>query len=218
MQRYSSEFVARRYDRLARIYGFLEAIFMMRPGIRRATVDALELAPGETVLEVGCGTGANLDRLVEGVTPTGTVIGIDVSKAMVARAEALREGRGWKNVELTVQDAEQLGAGEGVDAVLFSLSYSVLSEQRRVLGHVWELLADGGRLAIMDARVPDGWLGTILAGPMRLLSRGSVLGDPHSQAETHLAELAGEVEVRRFRFGPYFLCVATKKRKDCLPA
>lgn len=208
---YSSTFVARRYDRLARIYGFLESIFMMRPGIRSATVDALALAPGQTVLEIGCGTGANLSRLVQSVGPSGTVLGIDVSSGMVARAKSLRDSRGWKNVELTVQDAQQLNTQQGLDAVLFSLSYSVLSDQQRALADAWNHLADGGRLVIMDARSPDGRLGALLTRPMRILSRVSVLGDPQSRPEAHLAALAGDADFRRFRLSPYFLCVATKQ-------
>lgn len=209
--RLSSEFVARRYDRLAPIYGFVEKIFMMRPGIRRVTVDSLELESGDTVFEIGCGTGANLSALVERVGTSGRVLGIDVSPGMVAKAERLRERRGWKNVELETRDAEELGAPGGLDGVLFSLSYSVLAEQRRILAEAWALLADGGRLAIMDAGAPDGWTGRLLAGPMRALSRASVLGNPNAQAEQHLTELAGEVEFRRFWPGTYFLCVATKR-------
>lgn len=207
---YSSEFVGRRYDRLASVYGLLEAVYMMRGGIRRATVDSLRLGPGGTVLEIGCGTGSNLPLLVERVGPTGRVIGIDVSPGMVAKAERLRRRSGWKNVELAVRDAAEFEPPESLDGVLFSLSYSVLSEQRRVLGRAWDRLAAGGRLAIMDAGAPDGRAGRLLGSPMRVLSRATVLGNPDARAEAHLAELAADVECRRFWPGAYFLCVAAK--------
>ena len=69
---------------------------------------ALGLKPGDTVLEVGAGTGRNFPYLVEAVGPSGTVIGVDASPGMLAEARKLIERNGWSNVELLQQDATQL--------------------------------------------------------------------------------------------------------------
>jgi hypothetical protein len=51
--------VASRYDRLARWYRFAGPLILLAPGFRRKAVQRLGLKRGETVLEIGCGTGRN---------------------------------------------------------------------------------------------------------------------------------------------------------------
>ena len=58
----SPAFVRVRYDRLAPIYGAFEWLYALPLlGIRRRSIDALELRPGDSLLEVGCGSGCNFD-------------------------------------------------------------------------------------------------------------------------------------------------------------
>ena len=82
------EFIAQRYDRLAPFYGALEWLYMLPLlGVRQKTVSALRLRPGDPVLEVGCGSGGNFQLLNRAVGPTGTVLGVDLSAGMLARAK-----------------------------------------------------------------------------------------------------------------------------------
>jgi demethylmenaquinone methyltransferase/2-methoxy-6-polyprenyl-1,4-benzoquinol methylase len=210
----TSQEIARRYDRLASVYGVLGTAFLMRRKIRRAAVEQMELEAGASVLEVGCGGGANLTALAEGVGPTGRVVGIDVSPGMLRRAEALRRRHGWANVALMEQDATELDAPGLFDSALFSLSYSVLPERQRTLDAVWKLLNPGGRVVIMDAGLPDGWAGRLLGSATGAIGRATFLGDPFTRPWEDLAELAGDVERRRFWPGAYFLCAATKATGD----
>lgn len=60
-----------------------------RPGAARR----LRLQPGDHVLDVGCGTGANVPYLVRAVGPTGRVTGIELSEAPAARASRLGRPR-----------------------------------------------------------------------------------------------------------------------------
>src|SRR6478752_3197857 len=80
-----------RYDRVARLYSTLEPLYLIFPPARRRAVKALGLKPGDTVLEIGAGTGRNFPYLVEAVGPSGTVIGVDASKGMLAEARRLVE-------------------------------------------------------------------------------------------------------------------------------
>ncbi len=83
----------RRYDRIARFYSTLEPLYLIFPPARRRAVAALGLKPGDTVLEIGAGTGRNFPYLVEAVGPSGTVIGVDASPGMLAEARKLIERR-----------------------------------------------------------------------------------------------------------------------------
>jgi SAM-dependent methyltransferase len=126
---------------------------------------------------------------------------------MLERAGALRRSNGWENVTLREQDARSLGTGDEYDAVLFSLSYSVLPDPQATLAVIWELLRPGGRVVIMDAGLPEGRLGRLLRPLARTVSRATVLGDPDSRPWQDLAELgATDVETTRSQAGTYFVC------------
>ena len=70
-------------DRLA---GQLETLYRSRDVLRRRRLvgQALAAAPGERVLDVGCGPGFYMAELVEQVGPTGSVVGIDASPQTLA--------------------------------------------------------------------------------------------------------------------------------------
>ncbi|MDQ3745622.1 MAG: methyltransferase domain-containing protein, partial [Acidobacteriota bacterium] len=102
---YEAPFVGRRYDRLARFFVFFEWLFLLPPGIRRRAVSQLELGRGDRVLEVGCGTGRNLEALVNAVGLEGRIYGVDLSAGMLEEAGALCARTGWRNVTLVCGDA-----------------------------------------------------------------------------------------------------------------
>src|ERR1700761_486545 len=141
--------ITRQYDRVARFYSTLEPLYLIFPPARRRAVAALGLKPGDTVLEIGAGTGRNFPYLVDAVGPGGTVIGVDASEGMLAEARKLIERRGWQNVQLLHQDATKLQLDREVDGALFSLSYSALPEPRPALAQAWERLRPGGRVVVM---------------------------------------------------------------------
>ena len=80
--------VQRLYDRVAPAYD--AAAWAFRPlGARRLqeqAVDLLDLHPGDTVVDLGCGTGVNLPALANAVGEHGHVVGVDLSSGMLVRA------------------------------------------------------------------------------------------------------------------------------------
>ena len=139
------------YDAWARVYDWFARATVSVGGVRAACVRALELSPGDTVVEFGCGPGVNLPALRDVVGPTGRVVGVDVSPRMLDRAAGLVERRGWENVALVEADAERppVGAADGVLATfvtsLFADPYAVVSR--------WFDLADA---VVVAAFVPEG--------------------------------------------------------------
>ncbi len=74
---------AKHYDVSANLYyliGFREYAY------RRKAVAALKLQPGDTVVEIGCGTGLNFPLLQQAVGPEGRLIGVDLTDSMLEQA------------------------------------------------------------------------------------------------------------------------------------
>lgn len=199
----------RRYDRIARTYSVLEPLYLIFPPARRRAVAALELKPGDTVLEIGAGTGRNFPYLIEAVGLSGTVIGVDASPGMLAEARKLIERRGWSNVELLQQDATQLEVDREVDGVLFSLSYSAMPEPRPALARAWERLRPSSRVVILDAGLTQGGPWRLLAPIARLLVKYAP-GDAYSDPWKDLASY-GPVETKRFLLGFFYVSAVTKQ-------
>jgi ubiquinone/menaquinone biosynthesis C-methylase UbiE len=202
----------KRYDRIARFYSTLEPLYLIFPPARRKAVAALGLKAGYTVLEIGAGTGRNFPYLVEAVGPSGAIIGVDASKGMLAEAGKLIERRGWSNVQLLHQDATQLELDRDVDAVLFSLSYSVLPEPRPALERAWERLRPRSRVVVMDMGLTKGGPYRLLAPIGRLLVKfapGDAYSDPWSDLATY-----GSVETRRFLFDFFYVSSVTKPTRS----
>lgn len=199
-----------QYDRVARLYKVFEPLYLIFPVARRKAVAALGLKPGDTVLEVGAGTGRNFPYLVEAVGPSGSVIGLDASAGMLREARKLVERHSWSNVSLLQQDAAQLQLDRDVDAVLFSLSYSAMPEPQRALASAWKRLRPGARLAVMDAGLTETRLRPLLDPIARLLIRLGP-GNPYSRPWDDLAAY-GQVAIERFMF-IYYVCTVIKSEE-----
>jgi ubiquinone/menaquinone biosynthesis C-methylase UbiE len=203
-------FISRRYDRLAGLIPFFDWLLFQPPGFRGKAVERLDLKPGDRALEIGCGTGRNLPFLHQAVGPTGRVYGVDFSPGMLAKACKLREREDWSNVELIECDAVDYVAPEPLDGILFGLSYNTMPHHLTVLHHVWNLLRPGGRLVIMDAKLPPG-LGGELVRPFGVwLMKRTMLGNPYIQPWKDLARFTDQIEMEEFMLGAYYICRGIK--------
>jgi ubiquinone/menaquinone biosynthesis C-methylase UbiE len=201
-----------RYDKIARTYSKLEPLYLIFPPARRRAVAALGLKPGDTVLEIGAGTGRNFPYLVDAVGPSGTVIGVDASPGMLAEARNLVQRHGWSNVNVLQQDATQLDVEIEVDGVLFCLSYSAMPEPGPALARAWERLRPSCRVVVMDAGLTQGGPWRLLAPIARVLVRYAP-GDAYSDPWRDLAEY-GPVETRRFLLGFGYVSWVTKPERS----
>ncbi len=205
--------VRRRYRWVAPFYPFFNLVFVLPRGIRRRAVDRLDLRPGSRVLEVGCGTGANLPLLSRAVGEGGRVVGLDAAEPMLARARARCARKGLANCELRMGDAATDPLPGGLDGVLFSLSYSVIPESRRALAHAWQALREGGRVVILDAGVPQGRERSLGARYAAAASRASVLGDPFRAPWDDLRALGASPQVEREQRGYYYIVWAERGKE-----
>ena len=143
---------ARGYDISSRLFNLL---LFPYDGYRTRAVDALDLWPGDTVVELGVGTGANLAMLVEAVGPQGRVIGVDQSPEMLAQAEGKVDAHGWSNVDLIQSDARDYTFPQALDGVLSTFAITLVPGCQKVIERAIGALAPGGRIAILDFKRPD---------------------------------------------------------------
>nr|WP_158205282.1 methyltransferase domain-containing protein [Halomarina oriensis] len=120
------------------------------PGVTRwraSAGDALDLGPGDTVVEMGCGTGANLPHLRERVGPEGRVVGLDLTRPLLVRARERVERHGWENVAVVQADATAPPVAR-TDAILGSFVVGLLPDPAAAVAD-WCSLTDG-RIALLD--------------------------------------------------------------------
>jgi phosphatidylethanolamine/phosphatidyl-N-methylethanolamine N-methyltransferase len=127
---------------------FYDAAVTLFRGPRRRSVELLGLQPGERVLLVGAGTGADLPFLPPGVAALAT----DLTPAMLARARSLvRPG-----IELRVMDGQALDLPDAsFDAVILHLILAVIPDPAACLREAARVLRPGGRIAVFDKFLPD---------------------------------------------------------------
>ena len=125
--------------------------------IRERAVFALQLQPGQRVLDVGCGTGLSLSLLLAGVGPGGTVYGCDQSPEMLAVARRRQAEEGWDNVHLIQTAAQDLDLPEPVDALLFHYTHDVLRSPA-ALTRLLAFARPQARVAIAGVKYFSGWL------------------------------------------------------------
>jgi ubiquinone/menaquinone biosynthesis C-methylase UbiE len=203
-------FIAQRYDRIAGLITLFDWVFFFPPHLRKLASERLAVRQGARVLEIGCGTGRNFPFLHAAVGPTGRIFGVDLSAGMLGKAHALCEREQWSNVELTQGDAAEYIPPEPLDGILFGLSYNTMPHLLTVLRHAWKLLRPGGRIVILDGKVPPGLAGQ-LALPIGLwLMKRTMLGNPFIKPWEHLSALAEDFAMEEFLFGSWYVCWGSK--------
>ncbi|MBN9618832.1 MAG: methyltransferase domain-containing protein, partial [Actinobacteria bacterium] len=108
----------RRYDLIACGYDLVSLEHWLYAGPRAKALELLSARPGDTVLDLGCGTGLNFAVLLDGVGENGRVIGVDASAGMLAAARKRVRTAGWDNVTLLSGDLTDLAgvlSGAGVE-------------------------------------------------------------------------------------------------------
>jgi phosphatidylethanolamine/phosphatidyl-N-methylethanolamine N-methyltransferase len=136
--RFRYSFWAPHYDRVTKF-----------PDERRRSIELLDLRPGERLVVIGCGTGADLPLIPEGVE----VLAVDLTPAMLRQAMAhTRPG-----IEFRVMDGMALDLPDGsFDAAILHMVLEVIPDPARCLAEAARVLRVGGRLAVFDKFLPEG--------------------------------------------------------------
>jgi SAM-dependent methyltransferase len=107
--------------------------------------------PGAVVLDLGCGTGTDLLIAAQMTGPTGGVIGVDMTPAMLERAHASAQQMGFQNVRLHESLIESLPLEDAsVDIVISNGVIDLVPDKDAVFDEIDRVLRPGGRLQIAD--------------------------------------------------------------------
>ncbi len=138
---------------------------------RDRMINDLELVPGETLCEIGCGTGRNLARIAR-LYPGTRLFGVDASSEMLKTAAA-KTRRSPAPPTLVHGYAETVGLGDfdgappgGFDAVIFPYALSMIPDWQGAIANASTLLAPGGRMHAVDFGEMERWPG-VLRAPFR---------------------------------------------------
>lgn len=125
---------------------------------RRLVLEALDPQPGDTIVEIGCGTGMNFPLLQKRIGARGKIIGVDISEAMLKRAMKQCQRAGWDNVELADSSAADYVFPNKVDGIIATGVLTYEPDYDDVIERGAKALTEGKRWVVFDYKMPSGWL------------------------------------------------------------
>jgi S-adenosylmethionine-diacylgycerolhomoserine-N-methlytransferase len=115
---------------------------------RREMISLLAPAPGSRIVELGGGTGRNLEFFGNRIAGFASVELVDLCPALLK--QAWQRCRGWPNVDIVQADATQWQPREAVDCVYFSYALTMMPDWNAALDNALAMLKPGGTLGVVD--------------------------------------------------------------------
>lgn len=174
---------------------------------RRAARLALDLKPGDRVLDLACGTGLNFPHLRELVGEHGQVVGADLTPAMLDIARKMLDAKGWKNVQVHEADAANLPFPDAsFDKVIITFALNIIPEYVRAIEEVQRVLVSGGRFVALEMRAG------IHSLPVWLQPLPHICAvDMSHDTLIEMRHTFDEIELHYYWLGMIFIAVARKR-------
>ncbi|MFB5632827.1 MAG: class I SAM-dependent methyltransferase, partial [Nitrosopumilus sp.] len=123
---------------------------------RNITVNSLELAKGDIVVELGCGTGLNFSRVLDKIGTEGKLIGVDITDKMLDQAQKRVNENGWTNVELVQSDFAEYIFPKDVDGIFATGALQYSRQYDEIIKRGYNALKTGKKFVVMDFKMSQG--------------------------------------------------------------
>lgn len=178
---------------------------------RKRAMDVLNLQEGQSVLEVGCGTGKNFPYLHKKVGESGKIIGVEYSEKMLEIARSRIAKRGYQNIELHQADAAQFTPPHEINAALFADVLFVIPDFRLALERAISAIETDGKVSILDFKLSNNPVFKTLNGIWRRWAN-FYGGDFGRRPWENLEELlGGPITMEEHLLGFRYIAHGTKK-------
>src|SRR5262249_6574056 len=140
---------------------------------------------------------------------------VDLTDAMLARAQDRIGASGWSNISLVHADAADFGFPTGVDAILSTYALTQVPECAEVIAHGAAALSGGGRWVVLDLKIPDnapGWLaqvGTAIVRPFASVDEW-IMRRPWEAIRSAMQEGLADPSWTELFFGTAFLAAGSR--------
>ncbi|MFQ5583398.1 MAG: class I SAM-dependent methyltransferase [Calditrichia bacterium] len=215
-----SEIQITHYSKTAKSFDFAVHLYYLlgyRLKIyRRRAVDALNLKPGDTVVDMGCGTGLNFPLLQQAAGESRRIIGVDITEAMLAQARKRIRKHTWRNLELVKCDGVDFQFPAGVNGIISTFALGLIPGFETIIANGARALSPGGRWVVLELKVPSDWLGNLLPLFMPIIEH---IGVPKKLIEERPWEIVREtfeanlenVSIEEFYLGTTYLISGESK-------
>lgn len=193
---------------LGRLTGYFPNFdFSFIKPVRQKAVELLNLKSGERVLDVGCGSGGSFPYLVRAVSPTGEVVGIEISPESSESARKRAAINDWKNVEVIESDVLNVRLTGSFDGLLMFAAADIYAS-KEALENILPHLSENARVVAFGAKLSRHRFGRLLNPVLKTLFKLSFATTPKPDYEPWqvMAKYVEKLEVKEYFFGLMFIC------------
>eukprot|EP01138_Halocafeteria_seosinensis_P004615 gb/GECG01004721.1/.p1 GENE.gb/GECG01004721.1/~~gb/GECG01004721.1/.p1 ORF type:complete len:221 (+),score=30.72 gb/GECG01004721.1/:1-663(+) len=182
--------------------------------LRKKTVEACNISSGNTILDLCCGNGGNLQYLQERVGSNGKIFALDYSEGMLKTAQEQAKSQDWTNIEYYREDAAiQEYEKDSLDGAICTLSLTAVPEHEEAIKQVYRGLKNGKTFAVLDSKGFEGIL-SVFNPLVRLIFGYATNWDCHKDVIRSLENVFGAQNVHtlgKYNAGSSYIVTATKR-------